>query len=268
MIMHGPDGHEYDNRVVFDVVEPPERLVLRYVDEAGKDVLHVNTITLDELGPKRTRIHLSLRFPSAQLKRQVLEAVGALEGGKQTLQRLVDLLDELQAGRATSDDGVVVRRVLAAPPEQVWAAWTDARHLQRWFHPRSWTIFQATLDLRVGGAFHYGFRGPDLADTWALWRFTQVDPPRRLAFVQSFADEQGGPAATPFGGPWPERIATTVTLDPHAGIGRGTVLTVRATPLDATDAQQAAFRQLGPSMHTGWGETLDSLVEFLSHTER
>ncbi|MBI3974597.1 MAG: hypothetical protein HY332_25245 [Chloroflexi bacterium] len=44
------------------------------------------------------------------------------------------------------------------------------------------------------------------------------------------------------------RIATTVTLERHAGIGRGTLLTLRSTPLDASDAELAAFREAMSSM--------------------
>jgi uncharacterized protein YndB with AHSA1/START domain len=46
----------------------------------------------------------------------------------------------------------------------------------------------ADLDLRVEGTFFYGFRGPKVPQTWALWPFTEVEAPRRLGFVISFAD--------------------------------------------------------------------------------
>jgi hypothetical protein len=59
------------------------------------------------------------------------------------------------------------------------------------------------------------------------------------------------------------RIAITLTLERHAGIGRGTLLTPSSTPLDASDAQLAAFRAMS-SMEMGWGQTLESLAGFLS----
>ena len=94
----------------------------------------------------------------------------------------------------------------------------------------------ADLDLHVGGTFFCGFRGPKVPETWALWQFTEVEA----------------------------RIAITVTLARHAGIGRGTLLTVSSTPLDASDAELAAFREAMSSMEMGWGQTLESLAGFLS----
>jgi uncharacterized protein YndB with AHSA1/START domain len=122
----------------------------------------------------------------------------------------------------------------------------------------------ADLDLRVGGTFFYGFRGPKVPETWALWQFTEVEAPRRLGLVISFTDANRNVAPSPFGGPWPARIAITVTLERHAGIGRGTLLTLRSTPLDASDAELAAFCEAMSSMEMGWGQTLESLAGFLS----
>ena len=73
-------------------------------------------------------------------------------------------------------------------------------------------------------------------ETWALWRFTEVEA----------------------------LSATTVTLERHAGIGRGTLLTLSSTPLDNSDAELAAFREAMSSMEMGWGQTLESLAGFLS----
>jgi len=122
----------------------------------------------------------------------------------------------------------------------------------------------ADLDLRVGGTFFCSFRGPKVPETWALWQFTEVEAPRRLGFVISFANANRNVAPSPFGGPWPARIAITVTLERHAGIGRGTLLTLRSTPHDASDAELAAFREAMSSMEVGWGQTLESLAGFVS----
>ena len=120
------------------------------------------------------------------------------------------------------------------------------------------------LDRAPRNTFFCGFRGPKVPETWALWQFTEVEAPRRLGLVFSFADANRNVAPSPFGGPWPARIAITVTLERHAGIGRGTLLTLRSTPLDASDAELAAFREAMSSMEVGWGQTLESLAGFLS----
>ncbi|MCB9780947.1 MAG: SRPBCC domain-containing protein [Alphaproteobacteria bacterium] len=264
--MHGPDGRAYENHVIFDEVVPEERLVLRYVSEDDDPHLHVTTVTLDALGPRRTRLTLTVRFPTEKI-RKAMETFAA-PGGRQTLGKLAALLADLQAdGGAEAGgaaDSFVLRRVVKARPEKVWAAWTDADALHRWFHPTSWSIFSSELDLRVGGRFFYGFRGPDFPEAFGLWRFTEIVPLQRLCFDLCFADADGQPTPSPFGGPWPARIATEVLLEPHASFVGGTLLTLRSTPVQATDEERAAFRAMHEGMEQGWGETLDSLAAFFA----
>ena len=63
--MHGPDGRDYENHVIYDEVVLPERLVLRHSGIAnGVPVSFVNTITLEDLGG-RTRLTMRGVFPTA-----------------------------------------------------------------------------------------------------------------------------------------------------------------------------------------------------------
>ena len=261
--MHGPDGHVYEGLAIFEAIEPPHRLTLRYIaDEATGAVLHTTVVSLVELGPQRTQVSLDLLFPTAEARKAAAEQVGAVEGGRQTLSRLSGHVATLQ-GAESSPERLVLRRMLAATPEQVWAVWTDAAHLHAWFHPEVWRIEASDLDLRVGGTFFYKMSGPGIPPMWALWRFTELDAPRRLAFELCFADADRNPTPSPFGGPWPLRIANTVTIERHAGLSGGSVLTLTSVPLDASDAERDAFLASHSDMQQGWGQTFDSLVAHL-----
>jgi uncharacterized protein YndB with AHSA1/START domain len=258
LTLHGPDGRTYENLAVFDEVSPPGRLVLRAVGEPGvASVRHVTTLVLEPLGAARTRLTMTLTFPTAAERDDASARYGADEGLVQTVDRLAAWL------HAPAPEGFVIRRVLRATPARVWAAWTDVAELRRWFHPASWVITSAELDLRVGGTFFYSFAGEGLPETWAIWRFTAVEPTRRLAFDLSFARPDRALGPSPFGGPWPARLATEVTIAPHAGIGGGVALTVAVDARDASAAELAAFHEAFEGMNVGWGETLDSLVAHL-----
>jgi uncharacterized protein YndB with AHSA1/START domain len=89
--MHGPDGTDYGNRVVFVEVVKPERLVYDHGPEGRSDInpFHV-TVTFDEADGK-TRLTLRMVFDSAAERDRAVE-FGALEGGKQTLERLAQHL--------------------------------------------------------------------------------------------------------------------------------------------------------------------------------
>ena len=98
LVMHGPDGRDYRNRIVFEEVVPPERLVYRHLPEPGTEpVTHRTIVTFTERG-RKTELTLRLVFESNAVRDQVIKTYGALEGGKQTVGRLADYLAQLGTG--------------------------------------------------------------------------------------------------------------------------------------------------------------------------
>ena len=91
-VMHGPDGRDYENRITFEEVVPPERIVYRH--GGGDDVEPVQfrtTVTFEDLGG-RTRLTLRGQFPSAAERDRVIREYGADTGLAQTLARLAEYL--------------------------------------------------------------------------------------------------------------------------------------------------------------------------------
>ena len=89
-VMHGPDGRDYQNRIVFDEIVPPERIVYRH--DGGEDVEPVQfsqTVIFEDLGG-RTRMTWRGVFPSAAERDRVIKEYGAGEGLVQTMARLAD----------------------------------------------------------------------------------------------------------------------------------------------------------------------------------
>jgi uncharacterized protein YndB with AHSA1/START domain len=91
-VMHGPDGVDYKNRIVYDEIVKPERLVYRH--SGGEDVEPVQshvTVTFEDYDGK-TKLIMRMLFPSAAEPARVAEKYGAAEGAKQTLERLAEHL--------------------------------------------------------------------------------------------------------------------------------------------------------------------------------
>ena len=86
-IMHGPDGVDYQNKIVYIEVVKPERLVYSHV--SGPQ-FHA-TVTFTEQGAK-TRVTVRMLFGSAELRDKVAKEFGAVEGLQQTLERLAEQL--------------------------------------------------------------------------------------------------------------------------------------------------------------------------------
>jgi uncharacterized protein YndB with AHSA1/START domain len=96
-VMHGPDGRDYQNRITFDEVAKPERLV--YHHGGGDDVEPVQfrtTVLFEDLGGK-TKLTWSAVFPSAAERERVIKEYGADKGLVQTLGRLAEHLKTISS---------------------------------------------------------------------------------------------------------------------------------------------------------------------------
>jgi uncharacterized protein YndB with AHSA1/START domain len=100
--LHGPDGANYPNKSVFKEVVKPERLVYSHGGgrDGGPGASFVATWTFEDIGPGKTKLTMRLVFPSAEARDFVVKEFGALEGGRQTLERLSEHLPEMQAARS------------------------------------------------------------------------------------------------------------------------------------------------------------------------
>lgn len=85
----------------------------------------------------------------------------------------------------------------AAPRGAVWKAFTEPERPRRWRGPKGFTVERCTVDLRPGGAFHYGLRSPDGAPMWGRFVYRETEAPRRAVHVVSFSDEKGGATRHP-----------------------------------------------------------------------
>jgi uncharacterized protein YndB with AHSA1/START domain len=91
-VMHGPDGRDFQNRITFDEVVPPQRLVYRHGGGEDVEPVQFRTIVLfeqlaEEAGA-RTRITMRMEFPSPAERDRVIKDYGADHGLAQTLARL------------------------------------------------------------------------------------------------------------------------------------------------------------------------------------
>lgn len=95
-IMHGPDGRDYINHIIFLEFVKPEKLV--YKHSGGGDTADLNfqtTVTFEKEG-NQTRLTMRSRFEFVADLERVIREFGALEGGKQTVNRLAGYLLRMQ----------------------------------------------------------------------------------------------------------------------------------------------------------------------------
>jgi len=159
--MHGPDGRDYRNKMVFLEIERPRRLVYEHVKEAGTEpVGHQMIISFEQEGDK-TRLTMHLLFESPAALEMVARNYGAVEGGNQTLTRLERWLAVLTNPLLKiSDNQIVSTRLFDVTQGQMFKAWTDPGILSQWWGPDGFTNTFHEFDLRPGGSWKFIMHGP------------------------------------------------------------------------------------------------------------
>ena len=254
--MIGPDGTPYPNFARFEEILEPERLV--YTNGGGKKdgpgVSFRTTVTLKDLGGK-TELTMRMVFDTAEARDLVVKEYGAIEGGRQTLARLGEHLD----------GEFVLTRLLDAPCEFVFKAWTEPERLARWFGPKGVKATSVKMDLQAGGVYHYGMRGPDGKEMWGKWTFREVARPERLIFVSSFSDEKLGVTRHPMSPNWPLETLSTILFD---DMGGRTLLTIKWAALDPTEIERKTFAEGHDGMRQGWGGTMERLDAYVKEERK
>jgi uncharacterized protein YndB with AHSA1/START domain len=124
--MHGPDGVDYPNLSVFKEVVKPERIVL--ANSGGKQGEPVHSFekiwTFEAINEQKTRTTIRLVFPTAQEREMVAMQFKAIEGGRQTLERLAEQL---------AKSPLVIERVFDAPADLVWKAISERDRMKIWY---------------------------------------------------------------------------------------------------------------------------------------
>ena len=90
----------------------------------------------------------------------------------------------------TAEREIVVSRLIDAPRELVFEAFTDVRHLARWWGPDGFTTTTRSFEFRVGGEWNFMMHGPDGTHhpEWIVWR--EIVPPERIVMLHgAFRDD-------------------------------------------------------------------------------
>jgi uncharacterized protein YndB with AHSA1/START domain len=108
-------------------------------------------------------------------------------------------------------------------------------------------------------------RTPNGQEIWGRGVYREIVKPERLVWVHSFSDPAGKITRHPFDDEWPLQLLTTMTLEEEA---KGTRVTIRWEPLEATEAERQTFDKSHQSMQGGWTGTFNQLADYLASIQQ
>ncbi len=233
--MRSPEGQDHWLEGHYREIVKPERLVFTH---AWLDANHkpgTETLVTVTLAERNGKTELTLRqtgFTSVESRD------GHEFGWTSALDVLVDYLAE--AARS-----IVVTRVFDAPRTLVFDAFTDSRHVGRWWGPRGFSLTTESMDVRPGGVWLFVMHGPDGVDYPNKITYLEIVKPERLVYDHGDAGAPG-------------YFQTTVTF---AEQGDRTKLTMRM--LFQSDAQRETVVKTYNAIE-GANQTLARLGEQLT----
>ena len=153
-----------------------------------------------------------------------------------------------------SDRELVLTRIIDAPREKLFRAWTDPELLKQWFAPLPYTTPHAELDVRPGGSSLIVMRGPDGNEFPNRGVYLEVVENERIVSTDAYT-KAWEPSEKPF-------MTLILTFEDEGGEagGRKTRYTARVRHWAVADREM--HEKMG--FHEGWGQCADQLATLVA----
>lgn len=149
----------------------------------------------------------------------------------------------------SADRELTLTRLIDAPREKLYRAWTDPTLLKQWFAPLPYTTPVAELDVRPGGSAFIVMRGPDGKDLPNHGVYLEVVPNQRLVSTDAYT-KAWEPSEKPF-------MTLILTFEDEGGKTRYTARVHHWTVADCEAHEKMGF-------HQGWGICADQLTALVT----
>jgi uncharacterized protein YndB with AHSA1/START domain len=143
---------------------------------------------------------------------------------------------------------VKITRILNAPRELVFEAWTDPKHLAEWWGPAGFTNPVCRADAKPGGKIYIEMTSPDGTVYPMNGMFKEIIKPEKIVFISGALDGHGNQIF---------EVLNTVTFVNENG---KTKLTLHAVVDDVSDVAIPYI----DGMNQGWNQSIDRLEAFVA----
>jgi uncharacterized protein YndB with AHSA1/START domain len=236
-IMHGPDGTDYKNKSIYKEVIKFEKIVYDHVSGPKFRII----VTFEEQG-KKTLLTWRMLFETSEQLNKIIKEFKADEGLKQNVDKLETYLE-----KGYPSDELTITRLINAPGELIFKAWTDTKMLAKWWGPNGFTNPVCEIDAKPGGRIYIDMKAPDGMVYPMDGEFHEIIPPEKIVFTSAALDENNKRLF---------EILNTVTLTEENGKTR-LVLHVKVGNI-RSEAQEHL-----KGMNEGWSQSIERLINLV-----
>ena len=151
-----------------------------------------------------------------------------------------------------SERELIINRVIEAPPERLFKAWTDPELLMQWFAPKPWTTPSADLDVRPGGSCVVTMRSPEGQDFPNPGVYLEVVPNQKLVITDAYV-KAWEPSGHPF-------ITIILTFEDLGGGKTNYTACVRHWSVADREKHEAM------GFYPGWNQCTDQLSALVTQS--
>ena len=92
--------------------------------------------------------------------------------------------------KAADKVSLEIKRVINAPRDRVYAAWTDPALLRKWFGPENVRTRDLVADAREGGQFRWDLTNPEGEEMTVVGEYRELQPGRKVVFTWQWQDDE------------------------------------------------------------------------------
>jgi len=145
--------------------------------------------------------------------------------------------------KAAEKTSLQIKRFINAPPDRVYAAWTEPAQLKEWWGPESVRTRNFAAEVRVGGKYRWDLINQEDEEMSVFGEYRELVPEKKIVFTWKWDDEEI----------WENRTSiVTVELSDREG---GTELLLKHEQLPSEESRDRH--------NEGWNSVLDRLEKFL-----
>ena len=239
-VMHGPNGVDYQNDLVYSEIIPLKKIVTRHNSHSQFTVTALFKVIDDQ------KVHDSVKD---------FAIVANMEHQMKFEAELAKLTGEVVPNE------FIILREFKADLNTLWKMFTEPVHMASWYGPKEIKIGHCDMNFNRGGYYHFSMIAEDKNESWGKVYYIDIVKNIRLIYVTTFSNAKGEITRHPMAPLMPAELLTTVNFikvdDHHSKIE------IRWYPINALPEEIKMFNDFHGSFNMGWTGSLDRLESVL-----